>query len=146
MAFVWQRNKSDCGIAVLAMLCDVTYEAAGVSIEWNHSRYKGTTTKQLREAALNLGYLTRSTPQHRLKKVSLKEWDIEWGKLPPPGISDYWYSIPNNSLVKMKRARGGGWHWVAWRKQKIHDPDHGVFHPSQYGYKPVSYMEFIKCE
>ena len=89
---------------------------------------------------------TKSTPQNRLKAVRLKDWDIEWGKLPPPGTSDYWYSIPDNSLVKIKfdQATSGRFHWVVWRKQKIYDPACGVFHPSRYGYKPISYMEFVK--
>ncbi len=144
MAFIRQRNKSDCGVACLAMLCDVTYDEAKETIPWRRRGViGGTVTKQLRIGALKLGYLTSSTPQHRLKVVRKPD---TWEGMPVPMTSDWWYTIPNNSLVKIQwgDSPGGDWHWVVWKKEKIYDPARGVFHPSKYGYKPMSYMEFIK--
>ena len=141
MAFIRQKDKSDCGIAALAMLCDVGYALAEVSITWRQRGHQGgTTTKQLRDGGMMLGYRTESTPENRLKQVSLPP---KWRNLPIPNTSDWWYLIPNNSLVKIGSERRG-WHWVVWRKEKIYDPARGVFHPSKHGAKPLSYMEFIK--
>jgi hypothetical protein len=143
MAFVRQKHKSDCGIAALAMLCDVTYEMAENAITWGRRGWQGgTTTKQLREGGEVLGYHTLSTPQRRLKVV---REPIKWFDMPPPSISDWWYIIPDNSLVKVG-SEHEGWHWVVWRKNKIYDPARGVFHPAKHGAKPLSYMEFIKGE
>ena len=141
MAFVKQKHKSDCGIAALAMLCDVTYDRAEQAIEWRRAGcYQGTTTRQLRDAAIVLRYYTISTPENRLKVVRTP---IQWQLMPPPSISDWWYLIPANSLVKIGSDHVG-WHWVVWRKNKIYDPARGVFHPSKHGAKPLSYMQFIK--
>ncbi len=141
MAFVRQTHKSDCGIAALAMLCDVTYEKAEVSITWRkRGILGGTTTRQLRDGGLALGYRTVSTPEDRLKVVRTP---VQWQLMPPPSISDWWYLIPANSLVKIG-SEHVGWHWVVWRKNKVYDPARGVFHPSKHGAKPLSYMQFIK--
>lgn len=144
MAFIRQRNKRDCGVAALAMLCGVSYEEAYRNIPWRkRGILDGTDTKMLRTAAERLGYRTESTPQDRLKVVRLQKF---WEDLPPPAPTDFWYLIPDNSLVKVPHPQGRnhGWHWVAWRKEHIYDPARGVFHPSKYGTKPASYMEFIK--
>lgn len=143
MAFIKQKLKSDCGVAALAMLCDVTYEEAERAIPWSSSStIHGTDTKQLRAGGLKLGYRTESTPQNRLKQVSLPP---KWRNLPVPNTSDWWYLIPDNSLVKIGSEQVG-WHWVVWRKNKIYDPSRGVFHPSRHGSRPLSYMQFIKGE
>ncbi len=140
MALVKQRERNDCGVACLAMLCDATYEEAYLALLWRH---EDTTTKQLREGAMKLGYSTESTPQHRLKPLRIPEF---WEYLPSPALSDFWYLIPNNSLVKIPHPEGPGWgwHWVVWRKGHIYDPARGVFSPAKYGSKPTSYMEFKK--
>lgn len=143
MAFVKQKNKLDCGVAALAMLCDVSYEDANRAIPWRREGIlNGTTTTQLREGGINLSYETESTPQDRLKVVRApKGWA---GKKVGPEI---WSFIPNNSLVKVPHplGRGHGWHWVVWRKGKIYDPARGVFKPAKYNTIPSSYMEFKKC-
>ncbi len=143
MAFIRQRGKKDCGVAVLAMLCNVTYEAAYRAIPWRREGILyGTSTTMLRQGGIKLGYRTESTPQHRLKVVRQKAF---WEELPPPSISDLWYLVPDNSLVKVPHPiEERNWHWVAWRKDHIYDPARGVFHPSKYGVKPTAYMEFIK--
>ncbi len=144
MAFIRQRNRKDCGVATLAMLCGVTYEEAYRIIPWRkHGILFGTDTKMLRAGAERLGYRTESTPQDRLRVVRPPK---DWGGLAGALISDFWYLIPDNSLVKVPHPKGRnyGWHWVAWRKEHIYDPARGVFHPSKYGTKPASYMEFIK--
>ncbi len=144
MAMIRQRNKNDCGVAALAILCDVTYEEAEQAIPWrSSSAIHGTDTKQLRAGAIKLGYDGQGTPQHRLKQIALPP---KWRKLPIPNTSDWWYLIPDNSLVKISHPKGPnyGWHWVAWRKEHIYDPARGVFHPSKHGAKPLSYMQFIK--
>ncbi len=147
MAFVRQTHKSDCGIAALAMLCDVTYEDAKEAITWGekHSGFD-TYTKQLRVAAILLGYRTKSTPKNHLKVVHAPKI---WAPIRcAPNTSDWWYLIPANSLVKIKRDDGDprGHHWVVWRKNKIYDPARGVFHPSKHGAKPLSYMQFIEAD
>ena len=142
MAFVKQRVKTDCGVAVLAMLCDVSYMKALQTIQWwVFSGNRGTTTRMLRTAALKLGYYTKSTPQHRLKNIRAP--DVWVGKTVGGEI---WNFIPNNSLVKIPYQQGRrGWHWVVWRKRKIYDPARGVFLPRKYNSIPTAYMEFVKC-
>ncbi len=99
----------------------------------------------MRGGGINLGYRTESTPHNRLKVIQEPD---EWIDLSDPSTSDYWYLIPNNSLVKIPHPKGSdyGWHWVVWRKEKIYDPARGVFHPSKYSAKPASYMHFMKKE
>lgn len=142
MAFIRQKNKMDCGVAALAMLCDVTYEEAYRSIPWRREGIlNGTDTKQLRAGALRLGYFTESTPKHRLKPITAPDsWS---GKEVDHTI---WSLIPDNSLVKLpKLLFERGWHWVVWRKGKIYDPARGVFKPEKYGDRyPSSYMRFTK--
>lgn len=144
MAFVKQRNKRDCGVAALAMLCDVTYEEANRAIPWRREGIlSGTTTTQLREGGIKLGYETKSTPQNRLKVVRKPKSWAGWKD------ANLWAVIPDNSLVKIQHPRGSnwGWHWVVWRKGKIYDPARGVFAPKKYGEKsPSSYMEFKKLD
>lgn len=140
MAFVRQRTKTDCGIAALAMLCDVTYEEAKAVIKWRAtSGNRGTTTHMLREAARKLDYRTKSTPQKRLKVIKVP--DVWLGKTVGGEI---WGFMPANSLVKMPHKIG--WHWVVWKKGKIYDPARGVFFPRKYGAVPLSYMEFVPCK
>lgn len=142
MAFVKQKCRSDCGIAALAMLCDVDYATAKEAITWWKKYIYYTNTKQLRKAAIKLGYQTKSTPQNRLKVVLTPK---SWAILAVPMPQDWWYLIPNNSLVKVT-SPNGQWHWVVWRKNKIYDPARGVFHPGKHGATPRSYMQFIKEE
>jgi ABC-type bacteriocin/lantibiotic exporter with double-glycine peptidase domain len=132
MTFIRQRNKKDCGVACLAMLCNVTYEEANRAIPWRREgNLEGTTTKQLREGARKLGHTTESTPQDRLK----------------PLRDSTWTDIPNNSLVKVPHPKGPdyGWHWVVWKKGKIYDPARGVFRTFRDFSPPSSYMEFMPC-
>jgi len=143
MAFVKQKSKVDCGVAALAMLCDVTYGEAKAAILWPTFDPKknilcGTTTRMLRAAAAGLGYTTKSTPQNRLKII--KAPDVWIGTTVGGEI---WNFIPENSLVKIPGKFG--WHWVVWRKGKIYDPARGVFLPRKYDHIPTSYMEFVRC-
>lgn len=142
MSFVKQRSKTDCGVAALAMLCDVTYEKALLAIQWRApARNRGTSTRMLRDAAANLGYDTKSTPQDRLKII--KAPDAWVGKTVGGEI---WQFIPANSLVKIHTKGKWGWHWVVWNNGKVYDPARGVFLPRKYDKVPTSYMEFISCE
>ncbi len=138
MAFVRQRNKRDCGVAALAMLCDVTYEEAEKAIPWRREGcLEGTTAKMLREGAEKFGYQTHSTPQNRLKPIRAPKEPEGWSTM------DVWDMIPDNSLVKIANPKGPnhGFHWVVWRKNKIYDPACGVFRI--YWALPLSYMIFI---
>lgn len=132
--FIRQRHKTDCGIAALAMLCDVTYEEANRAIPWRReSHMYGTTTTMLKEGGAKLGYRTESTPQDRLKPLRGRGWE----------------DIPDNSLVKIPHpTQSGNWHWVAWRKGRIYDPARGVFLPKAFHAptNPTSYMQFVKEE
>ena len=131
MAFVKQRTKTDCGVAALAMLCDVTYEEANRAIPWRREGcHGGTTTTQLREGGKKLGYVTESTPKNRLKPLRIRSW----------------IAIPDNSLVKIPHPKGPGygWHWVVWRKGQIYDPARGVFRNLGGSSTPSSYMQFLK--
>ena len=147
MSYVKQRCKTDCGVACLAMLCDVTYEEAMRVIPWRkRGMLDGCSTRMLREGALKLHYLTDSTPAMRLKVVRDPR---HWKNIPTRAmLQDWWYIIPYNSLVKIKHDHGtqSGWHWVVWKKGKVYDPSRGVFHPGKFGYKPMSYMQFVTIE
>lgn len=133
MAFVRQKHKTDCGIAALAMLCDVSYDDAELVIPWRREgQVHGTTTVQLRVGGRKLGYRTESTPQARMKPLRGASWD----------------SIPVNSLVKVPhpKDRSHGWHWVVWKRGLVFDPAQGVLDDCNYLHKPTSYMQFIKIE
>lgn len=147
---VRQKRRDDCGVACLAMLCGVSYEKAKDAISWYKTKKGyGTTTSQLRKGAIRLGYTARSTPQNRLKRVRVPdEWLRDKGFGPPHNF-DFWYLIPDNSLVKVpiyQDRNYGDWHWVVWKDRQVYDSAHGVFHPGKYGLKPVSYMQFVKEE
>lgn len=134
--FVRQREEKDCGVAALAMLCDVTYDEAIRAIPWRRvGLLDGTSTKMLVAGAAKLGYEPEASPgrlPYRLRVLPDKSWT----------------NIPNNSLVKIPHPSGPefGWHWVVWRKKKIYDPARGVFRPANYDHQLSSYMEFRKCE
>jgi ABC-type bacteriocin/lantibiotic exporter with double-glycine peptidase domain len=130
MAFVKQRTKADCGVAALAMLCDVKYEKAYDAIDWRpSSTIHGLDTRQLRDAADKLGYNTYG--------------GID-GRLLPCGPTR-WRAIPSRSLVKIPNPNGQGmWHWVVWKGNKVYDPARGVFKASVHGGVPTSYLRFSK--
>ena len=137
MAFVKQRFKSDCGVASLAMLCDVTWEQARDAIVWPSRRYY-TTTKQIRGAAWDLKFATMQGRLQIIRIPKTREWE---GKLVDHKI---WSLIPHNSLVKIPSGNeySGRWHWMVWRNGKVYDPARGVFKPEKVGRVPSSYMEF----
>src|SRR3546814_11699373 len=130
MAFVAQRRKTDCGVAALAMLCDVAYEDADNAIPWRrHGVSRGTTTTQLREGGAKLGYSTKSTPHDRLKPISVPdEWISDVDRQVGPEI---WGLIPANSLVKVPNSDGRNWHWGVWDGERIIDPGRGTFEPDR---------------
>ena len=145
MAFIKQKHKTDCGVAALAMLCDVTYEEATRVIPWRRQGVLyGTDIKQLREGAMTLGYKNPSDRPPRMKTIKPPK---SWDDLLPPIQSDWWHLIPDNSLVKVRHPTDKTiWHWVAWRKGRVYDPARGVFTPGKSGLKPSSYMQFVKEE
>lgn len=135
MAFIKQRFKTDCGVAALAMLCDVTWEQARDAIDWGEKgRRYSTVTKQIRKAAWLLKFGTTQSRLQTIRVPKRKGWE---GK---PVDHKIWYLIPNNSLVKIPKKYG--WHWVIWRNGKVYDPARGVFKPEKIGRLPSSYMEF----
>ena len=127
MAYVIQKGKTDCGVACLAMLCDVEYEDAMRAIPWKRAGLlDGTTTKQIREGAEKIGMYTT---YDRLRPLREKTWE----------------DIPDNSLVKIINPNDERrWHWVVWRKNKIYDPAVGVFKPKKFYAEPVSFMQFLR--
>ncbi len=145
MAYVKQQSKNDCGVAALAMLCDVSYEAAYRAIPWRKKGITfGTDTKMIRAGAAMLGYTGIGTPKHQLKRIKQPPFASivpgqQWHER--PSTADMWRAIPDNSLVKVEAPHG--WHWVAWRKGKVYDPARGgAFKPERY-VKPVAYMQFV---
>ena len=127
MAFVKQFGKKDCGIAALAMLCEVTYELANQAIPWKrHGLLYGTDTRLIRAGAKRLGYDGLGTEKHQLRRLRGPAW---------------FQDIPENSLVKIPGEHS--WHWVVWRKGKIYDPARGVFKPEKYDHRPSAYMQFV---
>jgi hypothetical protein len=143
MAFIKQKLKTDCGVAALAMLCNAEYEDAMRAIPWRrHGHSRGTDTKQIKAGAYALGYEGRGD---RLQVIQApKGWVEKHGS-----EIDYriWTFIPDNSLVKVP-GDGRSWHWVAWRKGKVYDPEIGVFGPKAYNEIfhlrfPSSYMQFV---
>lgn len=66
LRMVLQRHPRDCGVAVLAMLCGVSYEEAlvAVSAEAPMVLTHGLTTQQLVGAARRLGYRLRRTKRY----------------------------------------------------------------------------------
>jgi len=134
--FVRQRWKHDCGVAALAMLCNVNYEEAREAIPWyvNKKGYairKGTTTRMMRVGAKELGFLGRGTNLKRLSPFKI--------------LSEFWVHIPDNSLVRVPDPDSRNWHWVVWKNYKIYDPARGVFKSDDYHYQPSRYMEFVIC-
>lgn len=150
MAFIRQRTKTDCGIAALAMLCDVTYDEVNMAIQWRkHGCLHGTDTKMLRAAAKRFGYEGRGTKMNQLKRIKQPPGaSIEPGKRyhEQPTLAEIWQALPDNSLVKVPHPKGPtwGWHWVAWRKGKIYDPALGVFRLKGVRARPSAYMTFKK--
>lgn len=69
LRMVLQRHARDCGVAVLAMLCGVSYEEAlvAVSAEAPLVLTHGVTTAQLKRAAKRLGHRLRSTTRYDLE-------------------------------------------------------------------------------
>jgi ABC-type bacteriocin/lantibiotic exporter with double-glycine peptidase domain len=137
MAFVRQLNSRDCGVAALAMLCNVTYEEASKSIPWRREGVlRGTTTKQIIEGAIKLGYETK---HDQLQVIRPPEgWVTENGT-----NVDYriWSFIANNSLVKVPADFSRNWHWVVYNKNKIYDPARGVFKPKKF-HEAFDHMSF----
>lgn len=133
MAYVKQKARNDCGVAALAMLCNVSYETAYRAIPWRKKGIlDGIDTKMIRTGAAKLGYTGLGTEKHQLKRIT----GCSWAK------KRSWHTIPENSLVKIP-APHDGWHWVVWRKGKIHDPARGTFKPEKHGGVPYSYMQFV---
>lgn len=143
MAYVRQRNKKDCGVAAVAMLCLVTYEQAHAAIPWSkRDKKSGTTTKQLTTSIHNLGFIPNGTNRGYLKRLIVGVHDDR------SDVRFLWNHIPNNSLVKIP-GEADDWHWVVWRKGKIYDPSLGVFTPRHYSNRfpemiPTSYIHVEK--
>lgn len=153
VTFIRQRYSSDCGIAALAMLCEVTYEEAYKAIPWGKRGWRqGTTTKEMRLGGENLGYFTVSDTKKHL--LPIRNFAASRGGIDTQGCRvcnaiELWGIIPRNSLVKIPHPEGWGSHWVVWRNGKIHDPARGVFTPKKFvelfpDQRPTSFMQFIR--
>ena len=138
MAFVQQKDKMDCGVAVVAMLADVTYEEANRAIPWRKEG-RGTTTKHMVTALDTLRYEADGTRLRVLRVPKGAAITHSW---------ELWHWVPSHSLVKVPSGypNDRGWHWVMWKKGKIYDPARGVFKPGRYhrggGNLPSSYLPF----
>ena len=147
MAYVKQKNKFDCGVAAVAMLCEVTYEEANRVIPWRRQGHlEGTDSSQLTKAMNTLGWWVKGTKNGRLRVITApREYT---GK--EVGF-EIWSFIPDNSLVKVRLddSKLNFFHWVVWRKGKIYDPSLGVFKPKKYcdtfpAVIPSSYLKVEK--
>lgn len=127
MTYVKQQCKTDCGIACLAMLIDITYDEAKALLFKKSKKKYITKTKDL------------------LKAIEAEDSHIVEGKRLSPVRKKSWVDLPANSLVKVfpDNKISYKWHWVVWSGKKIYDPSRGVFRPQQDKFKadPVSYLE-----
>jgi hypothetical protein len=131
MGYVEQKHSTDCGVAALAMLCDVEYDDADRAIPWRkHGCLYGTDTKMLVAGAEALGYVGHGTKDGQLRRLGTRIWHL----------------IPDNSLVKVPHPdpKDHRSHWVVWRKGKVYDPARGVFKAEKCNLRPTSYMQFTK--
>jgi hypothetical protein len=120
MKTVYQRGESDCGIAALAMLGGISYEAA--------QRYAETNFEHHRR--LSSGKIIRGLRAHGRKAL-----DERCRAIGERGL----YHLLNDALVKGKllildkhgRTKEH-WHWVVWdcAQQVIRDP-YGYDYPFQ---------------
>ena len=121
MRLVKQRHASDCGVACVAMLADVSWEEANLTI-FGRVKERGfyTQTADLRDALRRLGVIL----EIRMKVCRAPR------------------RLRRDALLKTNTRKGGYWHWAVWdaERQEILDP---------YGYKairPVSCIPVLKRE
>lgn len=103
MKLVAQRTNKDCGVAVVAMLTNVSYKRALEAFQFPRGRPRGTTTKHVIAALAQLGF---ECSHHRLQP---------W----PPRYREGKCLLKTKELFHLKRS---GWHWCAWDGRKMFDP------------------------
>ncbi|NVJ66468.1 MAG: hypothetical protein HWE16_08255 [Gammaproteobacteria bacterium] len=84
------RNYEDCGIACLAMVCDVTYMQAFLAI------FRGNTYPPY-----DTGHKQLINGAHRLNKIAcLKKFKA-------------FDDIKKRAIVAINKKENGSWHWIA---------------------------------
>ncbi len=133
MKIVRQMYKTDCGVACVAMLADVSYNHALQIVAWAYrqissKRYRadkgGTATRVMALALMALGCDIPPGPVVKAKRFQ---------------------EIPPCSLVNVGRPRSGkGTHWVVWTGSRVYCPTEGVRGASKYNWRPYDYIHAPK--
>ncbi len=133
MKIVRQMYKTDCGVACVAMLADVSYDLALQTVSVSHrqitnKRYRadkgGTSTRAMVMSLFNLGCDIPEGPEVKAKRFQ---------------------EIPPCSLVNAGRPRSGkGTHWVVWTGSRVYCPSDGVRGVTKYNWRPYSYIHAPK--
>lgn len=106
MELIWQRTKTDCGVACVAMVAGVTYEEAEAAFDFpKRQRHRRTDMWDVYRALRKLG----KKPEKRL--------------VPGPANG-------TNAVLKCNRGRRRTvvnvrrWHWCVWdsAQQRVLDP------------------------
>jgi hypothetical protein len=117
MRRIQQRNESDCGVACVAMLADVSYEKAYAAV-YGNGRRGLTSSGKLAAALRKLGrppLARRMVPKRRTTLASL----------------------PHDALLKVQPSACSTKHWIIWdhKRQIKLDP-----YPTKMRYKVVCYL------
>jgi len=122
MRYVRQRTDTECGIACIAMLADVSYEDARQALFGPKHKGKGRTQKdQMRKALTGFGVITTKRLIRCARQPTLKR----------------------DALVRANVApKSGNWHWAVWdaRRQRFLDP----LPYKKNNLKPYSYLVILR--
>ncbi len=106
MRIIKQRNDFDCGIAVAAMICGVSYRAAA-NADPHPRRRRGLTENDFRETCRSLGLGVRI-----IKPAHYRPFNT--------------VACPSGTIAAIVRERGCTvGHWIAIDGDKVLDPDLG---------------------
>lgn len=123
MKFRRQENQRGCGLACVAMICDVPYKAVRKEFieqngepEYDYSPIRGSTTKRYGTTSTDLHLLFAANDvKSNQKLLSFKGWD----KLP-----DICILSVNHRKELMGGTKRSMWHWVVYDgiNEVVYDP------------------------
>jgi ABC-type bacteriocin/lantibiotic exporter with double-glycine peptidase domain len=106
MRLIKQKNQTDCGVACVAMLADVSYaQAERILFGANHIGKSYTHKEDLIRGLRNFGITTSG----HLVRCSKNPKNLKFKQ---------------DALIKTNKLKSGKWHWAVWdsRKQVLLDP------------------------